>query len=72
MNQWQRRQCFAEVQLTPSGCFGPCGLGPNILVYPEGVMYSKVGKDDIGEIFDKHLLGGEPVERLRTPSDIWS
>jgi (2Fe-2S) ferredoxin len=71
MHQWQQRQCFVEVLVTPSGCIGPCGLGPNILVYPEGIMYSNVTKADVGEIFDEHLLGGKPVERLKTPSDIW-
>ena len=71
MQQWQQRQCFAQVLVTPSGCIGPCGMGPNILVYPEGIMYSNVTKADVSEIFDGHLLGGVPVERLKAPADIW-
>src|SRR5512141_357320 len=42
MQQWQLRECFAEVMVTPSACIGPCSKGPNVLVYPEGVMYNNV------------------------------
>ena len=71
MHQWQQRQCFTQVQVTSSGCIGPCGMGPNVLVYPEGIMYSNVNRADVSEIFDEHLLGGKVVERLKTPADIW-
>lgn len=71
MKQWQQRQCFTQVMVTPSGCIGPCSMGPNVLVYPEGVMYSNVSKEDVSEIFDEHLLGGQVVERLKTPADKW-
>ncbi len=71
MHQWQQRQCFVRVMVTSSSCIGPCGMGPNVLVYPEGVLYSNVSRADVGEIFDTHLLGGQVVERLKAPSDIW-
>jgi len=71
MKQWMQRQVFAQVLVTPSGCIGPCSMGTNVVVYPEGVMYSNVTKDDVTEIFDEHLLGGKVVERLKTPADIW-
>ncbi len=71
MQQWQQRQCFAEVAVTPTGCIGPCGMGPNVLVYPEGVMYCNVTKEDVSAIFDEHLLGGKVVERLVAPADVW-
>ena len=58
--------------VTTSGCFGPCHMGPNVLVYPEGVMYGGVSKGDIPEIIEQHLLGDQPVERLLAPEDIWS
>jgi (2Fe-2S) ferredoxin len=71
MRQWMQRQCLAQVLVTSSGCIGPCSMGPNVLVYPEGIMYGNVTKADVGEIFDEHLLGGKVVERLKAPSDIW-
>ena len=40
-----------------------CDIGPNMIVYPEGVIYSNVQVSDLKEIME-HLRGGEPVERL--------
>lgn len=69
--QWQQRQLFAQIAVTPTGCLGPCSMGPSVLVYPEGVMYVNVAVEDVGQIFDEHLLGGNPVERLIAPPGIW-
>ncbi len=71
MQQWQLRECFNEVLVTLSGCIGPCSTGPNVLVYPEGIMYGGVTREDVAEIFDEHLLGGKVVERLKVPAEIW-
>jgi len=69
--QLQQRNCFDKVAVTTTGCIGPCGSGPNVLVYPEGVMYGGVTKEDVREIYDAHLLGDTYVERLKVPEDIW-
>ena len=50
--------------MSGSSCLGPCGLGPTVVVYPEGIWYGKVGVKDVEEIMDQHVLGGKPVERL--------
>jgi (2Fe-2S) ferredoxin len=34
-------------------------------------MYGGITADDVGEIFDKHLVGGEPVEKFQVPKEIW-
>ncbi len=68
----EERQAYGRVAITRSGCLGPCELGPTLLVYPEGIMYVGVQASDIEEIFDRHLIGGEPVERLLAPAEIWS
>ena len=60
-----------EVAITYSGCLGPCDNGPNVLVYPEGVLYSGVSAADVVEIFDSHLEGGKPVERLLAEAGVW-
>lgn len=67
----QKRQAYEQVAITYSGCLGPCEGGPNVLVYPEGVLYSGVQAADVVEIFDQHLIGGQPVERLRADSATW-
>ncbi len=40
-----------------------CDIGPNIVVYPERVIYSHVQVSDINDII-AHLQGGPLVERL--------
>jgi (2Fe-2S) ferredoxin len=68
----EARQAYGRVAITRTSCLGPCELGPTILVYPEGVMYVGVQTADIEEIFDHHLLGDQPVERLKAPPELWS
>lgn len=72
VQQFQDRNLFEQFGLTNTGCLGPCHMGPNVLVYPEGVMYSKVGKDDVARIIEEHLIGGNVVEALQAPAEIWS
>lgn len=69
--EMQERNLFGRFAVTNTGCFGPCGLGPNVLVYPEGVLYSGVSKEDVPTIIEKHLLGGEPVAELLAPAEVW-
>jgi len=35
-----------------------------VVVYPEQIWYGGVTKDDVEEIIQKHIIGGNPVERL--------
>ncbi len=67
----QGRNLFGSLQVTATGCLGPCTAGPSVLVYPEGVMYGGVRKADVAEILEQHLLGGEPVERLQASPELW-
>jgi (2Fe-2S) ferredoxin len=67
----QRRQAYEQVAVTYSGCLGPCDGGPNVLVYPEGVLYQGVKVEDVGELFDSHLIGGQVVTRLVAPTSVW-
>ncbi len=71
MNQIQGRNLFEKIGLTNTGCLGPCMMGPSVLVYPDGVLYGRVSKDDVTTIIDQHLLGGEVVETLKAPSEVW-
>jgi (2Fe-2S) ferredoxin len=54
-----------RVRANGSTCLGVCELGPVVVVYPEGIWYKGVRPEDVEEIFEKHIVGGEPVERLR-------
>ena len=53
-----------EIKIVHTGCFGLCALGPIMIVYPEGIFYSRVKVEDVPEIVEEHLLKGRPVQRL--------
>ncbi len=46
------------------GCFGFCSQGPFVKMYPEDTLYKMVKIEDVDEIVEKDLIGGEIVERL--------
>lgn len=71
MSEIQARNLFEKIGLTNTGCMGPCMLGPSVLVYPEGIMYGKVSKEDVKTIIEEHLLGNKPVEKLVVPTEVW-
>jgi (2Fe-2S) ferredoxin len=57
-----------RVRANAAGCLDCCETGPTVVVYPEGVWYRGVGIAEAEEIFARHVLGGEVVERLRLPT----
>ena len=46
------------------GCFGFCSQGPFVKIYPEDTLYRLVKIEDVEEIVEKDILGGEVIERL--------
>ncbi len=54
-----------KVRMNKSGCLDRCDEGPVLVVYPDAVWYTYVDRADIDEIIERHVLGGEVVERLR-------
>ncbi len=54
-----------RVRINKSGCLDRCEEGPVLVVYPDAVWYTYVDRADIDEIIERHVLGGEIVERLR-------
>jgi len=67
----QKRNAYEQVAITYSGCLGPCEGGANVLVYPEAVLYQGVAVSDVAEIFEQHLIAGNPVARLQAPEGSW-
>ena len=53
-----------QVRVSHSGCLGRCKIGPCIVIYPEQIWYTYESREDINEIIEKHVIGGEVVERL--------
>ena len=57
-----------RVRANKSGCLDACAQGPVMVVYPEQVWYCGVTLGDVDEIVERHLIGGEVVERLLMPT----
>ena len=53
-----------KVEIILTGCFGLCSKGPIVVVYPDGSFYTHVKPEDVTDIVNDHLVGGNPVERL--------
>jgi len=53
-----------QVRVVHTGCFGFCARGPVMVVLPKGTLYCEVRVEDVGEIIERHILGGELVDRL--------
>ena len=53
-----------DVKVIKTGCFGLCAEGPIMMICPEHVMYTKVTAEDVPEIFESHIKGGQVVKRL--------
>ena len=55
------------VRANKAGCLDQCEHGVTIVVYPEQVWYGNVTENDVAEIIDRHIVGGEYVTRLMIP-----
>jgi len=55
---------LADVRINSAGCLDRCELGPNLVIYPEGVWYHFDTKEDLDEILDTHIVKGGRVARL--------
>ena len=58
-----RRGLDKEILVNNCGTIDLCDIGPNIVVYPDGVIYSGVTKADVPELVEA-LAAGTVVERL--------
>jgi (2Fe-2S) ferredoxin len=64
-----RRGMKGRIRANSAGCLDQCAHGVSLVVYPEAVWYGGVRAEDVEEIVERHLIGGEPVERLRVHYD---
>jgi len=49
---------------TKVGCLRLCEAGPIATVYPEGIWYANMSKQNIGAFVESHLINGTPLENL--------
>ena len=53
-----------KVTVNQVGCFGFCSQGPFVKIYPEDTLYRMVKIEDVAEIIEKDVIGGEVIDRL--------
>ena len=53
-----------KVTVNTVGCFGFCSQGPFVKILPEDTLYRLVKVEDVEEIFEKDIKGGQIIERL--------
>ena len=53
-----------KVTVNQVGCFGFCSQGPFVKIYPEDTLYRLVKIEDVDEIVERDLIGGQVVDRL--------
>jgi len=49
------RNLKETVKVSKSTCLDDCELGPNLLVYPKGVVYNGAKAENLETILDAHL-----------------
>ena len=55
---------YDKMTIVPTGCHGFCEQGVLVIIPDKHVTYIKVHVEDVEEIFESHIKGGQPVERL--------
>ena len=55
---------YDKMTIVPTGCHGFCEQGVLVIIPDKHVTYVKVKEADVEEIFESHIKGDVPVERL--------
>ena len=63
-DELRERGMSGDVRIDYVDCLGLCKHGPNVVVYPARAWYLGLETGDVPEVVERHLEGGEPVERL--------
>jgi len=58
------REGLTDAKVEFTGCDDFCNDAPNVLIEPDGVLYTHVEVEDVPEIVSSQLRDGRPVERL--------
>jgi len=51
----KERNYKGKIRVVRSGCLDVCAFGPNMMIWPEGLWYMKVIKEDVPQIADAYL-----------------
>lgn len=65
VSEIEKKGLSGEIAVLETGSVGIEDQGVVLVVYPEGIYYANVTRDDVPELVEEHLLKGRPVARLR-------
>jgi len=51
----KKRGLKGKVRAMKSGCMDFCEIGPNVMVFPEGVLHTGVTAEDVPALAEKYL-----------------
>ena len=57
------------VRANKAGCLDQCELGPTIVIYPQGIWYGRVRREDVDRIVEQTVVNGQIIEELLIPDD---
>jgi NADP-reducing hydrogenase subunit HndC len=60
----EKRNLKDEISVVTTGCNGFCGVGPIMVVQPDGIFYQLLKVSDIPLLVEEHLIKGRPVKKL--------
>lgn len=64
----KKRGLSHVVRTNNAGCLDACEYGISMVIYPEGIWYGGVKKEDVEEIIDRTIINGEVIQRLVVPN----
>ena len=59
-----------EVQVLETSRIGGCAIGPELMVYPEGVHYTGLSADDMPFLVEEHFLKGRVAQKFVAPPKV--
>ena len=59
-----KRGLGEEIQVVSTGCNGFCGVGPVMVVQPDGIFYQRLTPKDVPLLVEEHFIKGKPVKKL--------
>jgi len=60
-----------RVMVVRTGCLKHCSQGITVAIWPSNTWYRRVTLEDVEEIVERTVIGGEEIERLRMPDIPW-
>ncbi len=64
----KKRGLAPIVRANNAGCLDACEYGITMVIYPEGIWYGGVTKEDVEEIVERTIINGEVIQRLLLPN----